>query len=373
MWVSAIVAVYVIGLARADITVEQQINVDGFGPSKFGAMEGKNTTAISGDRARTERQSQFSSQLLRTLAKSSSTDTVQIIRLDAERIDDIDTPNRQYTETTFQEMRDASARALQNAQDAKPAAGQQAPSGAPVDDSQCQWSPPKAELKQTGEHASIAGADATRATITVTTTCTDATKGTSCDFVFLLDQWLAADIPGTAETRQFWSNYAHKMNLGGEMAATLQANSQAVFDRYRKGWGEALKQAGSLKGYPVKSVFAIQFGGPQCKDDSNGGSGSSSGGSASSGSGGDTANSSSTPTTPSAAVGSVAMSLFSKLHKKNDSPPPADAEPAAPGMVQLFQMTTQTVALRTDAIPSAMFEVPAGFKKVQKPGTASAP
>src|ERR1035441_8609316 len=176
-------------------SVEQQINVDGCGPSKFGAMEGKSTTAISGDRARTERQSQFKSKLLRALAKSSSTDTVRIIRLDAERIDDIDTPNKQYTETSFQEMRDATAKALQNAQNAKPAAQQQAPSGAPVDDSQCEWSPAKAELKQTGEHATFAGADASRATITVTQTCTDKTKGTSCDFVFLLDQWLAADIP----------------------------------------------------------------------------------------------------------------------------------------------------------------------------------
>ena len=352
------------GLAHADITVEQQITVDGFGPSKFGAMEGKSTTAISGDRARTERQSQFTSKLLRALARGSSTNTVSIIRLDAERVDDIDNANKQYTETTFQEMRDATARALQNAQNSKPEAQQQAPSGAPVDDSKCEWSPPRTELKQSGEHASFAGADAARATITVTTTCTDKTKGTSCDFVFVLDQWLASDIPGTLETREFWHKYAQKLNLSGELAENMQANSQAVFDRYKKGWGEALKQAGSLKGYPVKTVFAMQFGGPQCKDDS---SSSSSGGSADS-SGGDNAGSTSVPTSPSSAVSSVAMGLFNKLDKKQDAPPPAEA--AAPGMVQLFQMSTETVALRTDAIPGALFEVPAGFRKIEKPAAA---
>jgi len=352
------------GLAHADITVEQQITVDGFGPSKFGAMEGKSTTAISGDRARTERQSQFTSKLLRALARGSSTNTVSIIRLDAERVDDIDNANKQYTETTFQEMRDATARALQNAQNSKPEAQQQAPSGAPVDDSKCEWSPARAELKQSGEHASFAGADAARATITVTQTCTDKTKGTSCDFVFVLDQWLASDIPGTLETREFWQKYAQKLNLSGELAENMQANSQAVFDRYKKGWGEALKQAGSLKGYPVKTVFAMQFGGPQCKDDS---SSSSSGGSADS-SGGDNAGSTSVPTSPSSAVSSVAMGLFNKLHKKQDAPPPAEA--AAPGMVQLFQMSTETVALRTDAIPGALFEVPAGFRKIEKPAAA---
>jgi hypothetical protein len=366
MWAIVIGAVGLAGLARADITVEQQINVDGFGPSKFGAMEGKTITSISGDRARTEHQSQFKSKLLRALAKGSSTNTVHIIRLDVERIDDIDTPDKQYSETTFQEMRDATAKALQNAQNAqnsKPAAQQQAPSGAPVDDSQCEWSPARAELRQTGEHASFAGADASRATITVTQTCTDKTKGTSCDFVFLLDQWMAADIPGTAETREFWRNYARKMNLSGEMAENMQVNSQQVFERYKKGWGEALKQAGSLKGYPVKSVFAMQFGGPQCKDDS---SSSGNGGGENSGSG-SSGSSSSVPTSPSAAVGSVAMSLFNKMHKKDDAPPPADTAPAAPGMVQLFQMSTETVALRTDAIPGAAFEVPAGYKRVDKP------
>ena len=108
----------------------------------------------------------------------------------------------------------------------------------------------------------------------------------------------------------------------------------------------------------------MQFGGPQCKDDSNGGS---SGGS-SRNDGGDSASSNSVPTSPSGAVGSVAMGLFNKLHKKQDAPPPAEAP--APGMVQLFQMSTETVALRTDSIPSAVFEVPAGYRKVEKPPAA---
>jgi hypothetical protein len=348
------------GLAQADITLEQQVTVDGFGPNKLGAMEGKTVTAISGDRARTDRQSQFKSKLLRALAKSSSTDTVRIIRLDAERIDEIDVTNKQYTEVTFQQMRDSTAAALQSAQNSPPAAQQQqASSGAPVDDSKCQWSPPKTELKQTGEHASIAGNDASRAMITVTTTCTDPAKGTSCDFVFLLDEWLAPDLAGSAETRQFWRNYAAKMNLSGELADSMQANSQAVFNRYKSGWGEAIKQAGSLQGYPVKSIFAMQFGGPQCKSDDSSSSGAS-------GSDGTSSSSSSgVPTSPSAAISGAAMGLFNKLHKKDDSQ--AAAAPAAPGMVQMFQMTTELVSVRTDAIPSAAFEVPAGYKKVDKP------
>jgi hypothetical protein len=194
----------------------------------------------------------------------------------------------------------------------------------------------------------------------VTTTCTDPVKGTSCDFVFLLDEWLAADVAGTAETRQFWRNYASKMNLSGELADSMQANSQAVFNRYKSGWGEAIKQAGSLQGYPVKSIFAMQFGGPQCKSDD---SSSSSGASGSDGT--SSSSSSGVPTSPSAAISGAAMGLFNKLHKKDDSQ--AAAAPAAPGMVQMFQMTTELVSVRTDAIPSAAFEVPPGYKKIEKP------
>jgi len=367
----ALAAAGLAGIVQADITIQQQINVDGFGPVKFGAMEGKSSTAISGDKARTEQQSQFKSRLLRALAKSSSTNSVRIIRLDAERIDEIDVSRQQYTEVSFQQMRDETARALQNAKNSQQSAQDQkeAPSGAPVDDSKCQWSPPRSELKQSGEHATIAGADTSRATITVTTTCTDPTKGTSCDFVFLLDEWLASDVPGTAETRAFWQAYAQKLNLSGALADSMQTNSSAVFNRYQNGWGEAIKQAGSLKGYPIKTVFAMQFGGPQCKDDSSSSSSGGSGGSDNSGSS-SSSSSGGFPTSPSAAVSGAAMSLFNKLHKKDDSQQQAAPNPVAPGMVQMFQMSTETVAITTGAIPSAAFEVPAGYKKVDKPGMA---
>lgn len=362
------------GLVQADITIQQQVNVDGFGPSKFGAMEGKSSTAISGDKARTEQQSQFKSRLLRALAKGGNVNTVRIIRLDAETIDEIDVTKQQYSEETFQQMRDQMTRAMQSAQNSQNSQQAQeqkeAPSGAPVDDSKCQWSPPKTEVKQTGEHATIVGADASRSTITVTTTCTDPTKGTSCDFVFLLDEWLVSDVPGTAETRAFWAAYAQKLNLSGVLADSMQSNSPGVFSRYQGSWGEAIKQAGTLKGYPMKSVFAMQFGGPQCKDNNSGNS-SSSGGADNSGSSSSSSSGGSIPTSPSAAISGAAMGLFNKLHKKDDSQQQPAQNQAAPGMVQMFQMSTETVAISTSAVPATAFEVPAGYKKVEKAGMQS--
>jgi len=338
-------------LASADITIEQQVAIDGFGPMKLGAMEGKTVTAISKDAARTEHQTQLKSKLLRALVKGSSGNTVQIIRLDLEHIDEVDVANKQYTEMSFQEMRDNLNQALQGARGADAGKGQpqQAPSGAPVDESQCLWSPARADIDQTGEHATIAGADTGRATVTVTQTCTDKSKGTSCDFVFQLDQWLAADVLGEAETREFWRSYAKKMHLDGDLTANMQSSARAVFDRYQNGWGEAMKQAGRLKGYPLKTVFSMHFGGPQCTS-TDGNTGAA-------------ANSSSPPTTS----GGLIVGLFGKMHKSDDS---KNAEAPPPGMTQLFRMSTETVAVRYDAIPSAMFDVPAGFRKVDRPGAS---
>jgi len=360
MLLGALAATGLTGIVRADVTIEEQVNVDGFGPTKFGALEGKNVTAIAADRARTEQRSQFKSRILRALAKGSSVDTARIVRLDTELIDEIDNSSKQYSEMSFQQMRDAAAAAAAQGAQAQATEQKEAPSGAPVDESKCQWSPPKATIQQSGEHASIAGADASRATITVTTTCTDPTKGTSCDFVFLLDEWLAADLPGIAEEKQFWLDYARKLNLGGELAS-MRSSSQAVFRRYQGGWGEAAKQAGTLKGYPVKTSFAMQFGGPQCKDSSaNSSSGAPPPSSSDSGSG-----SGNIPTSPSAAVGNMAMGLFNKLHKKEDTAQSA-SPPVAPGMVQLFGMTVETTAIRTAPIAAAAFEVPAGYAKIDK-------
>jgi len=340
-------------LAIADVTIEQQVAIDGFGPMKFGAMEGKTVTAISKDAARTEHQTQLKSKFLRALAKGASGNTVQIIRLDLERIDDIDIANKQYTEMSFQEMRDNLDRALHAAHggDAGKTQAQQSPSGAPVDESQCVWSPAKANIDQTGEHATIAGTDTGRATITVTQTCTDKTKGTSCDFVFQLDEWMAAGAPGEAETREFWRAYAKKMHLEDDLTANMQSSARAIINRYQNGWGEAMKQAGRLKGYPLKTVLAMHFGGPQCN-------------SADSGNGSSAETSSPPPTTSGGVMAGLATGLFKKMHKPDQSQP-ADAPP--PGMTQLFRMSTETVAVRNDAIPSASFEVPAGFRKVDRP------
>ncbi len=69
------------------------------------------------------------------------------------------------------------------------ASQQQATSG--VDDSQCEWSEPKAEVKRTGEKAMLAGYQAERVTVIATQSCKDKESDQVCDFGLVLDQWVA--------------------------------------------------------------------------------------------------------------------------------------------------------------------------------------
>jgi hypothetical protein len=346
--VSTTAAIGVLGIVHADTTVEQKVTADGFGPMKIGAMQGKNVTSIAGDRARIAGDLKFNSKFLRILTHNAGADNIQIIRLDKELEYQIDPAKKQYSETTFAQMREAMQKASQQVQSKTTSESREAPSGAPVNESQCQWSAPKSEVKQGTDHTVIAGAETKHITVTVTTTCLDKTSDTSCDFLNLIDEWVAPEMPGAAESHEFWRTYATKLNLKDTLSVAMRANAQQVFEQYKGAWGEAMNKAGAIKGYPMKTVFSMQFGGPQCvKQDGSK----------------DKPAADSTPTSPGDVVGGLAVGLFRKLHKKPDDTSSVDSSPVAPGMVQMFRMSTEIVSINSDSIPASQFEVPAGYKK----------
>jgi hypothetical protein len=332
-------------LARADVTVTQHLTTSGFGSIGLGAMEGTTVTSIAGNRARSEGTFQFKSRLLRVLTRHLG-DSLEIIRLDEDRVYEVDMRHKSYTEMSFADFRAQEAKAAQQMQEAQNQHA--ATSSTAVDESQCEWSSPKSEVKQTGEHASIAGIDTQRAVVSVTQSCTDKKEGQTCDFVFQLDEWLAADVPGSKEQREFWQAYAQKLDLHGEVTALQARGGQMVFGRYKDAWKEALTNAASLQGQPLRTVVAIQVGGPQCKTAEQ-----------------------SQPERPSVTENPAAavVGLLGKLRKKHAEPEPADAATAPPpGMVELFRMTTETTAITTDAVAADKLQVPAGFKKKEASG-----
>jgi hypothetical protein len=358
-------------IASADVTTQQRISIDGVGGMSIANMTGTTTTTISGDKSRTESDLQMQSKLIRMLARGATGPHVDIVRLDEDKIEHLNVSKKEYTETTFEQMRAQMQQAMDQA-GAKQNREEPKPSN--VDESKCEWSDPKAEVKKTGEKGTFAGYDAERLTITASQACKDKDTGSVCEFVLSLDEWLAPKFESSAEALKYQRAYAQKMGLGtASTSKDISERAQSMFGRYKGIWTEIGNKTKDMKGYPVKTSFALAIGGPQCKSnnsqssDSTANSGSNSNSNSNSGD--------STPTSPAAMAGQLGGKLAGMFHKKSDNPPPADASaPAAPGaasalppgMVPLVSMSSELVSVSTASVDPGVFQVPADFKKVDR-------
>ena len=142
-----VAGVLVSAAASADVTMQEQMSLSGSGMMKMANMSGTTTTVISGDRARTESNMTFESAMMRTFAPGGG-NHVEIVRLDQDKIYSLNPKKKTYTETTFAEQRAKMQQAMEQMNKAQ-ASQQQSTSG--VDESECEWSDPKSEVKRTGE------------------------------------------------------------------------------------------------------------------------------------------------------------------------------------------------------------------------------
>lgn len=338
------IAVILISAAQADVTIEERMSVSGAGLMKMANMNGTTTTRISGQRARTDSNLQFESGLMRTLGRGLGEST-EIVRLDEDKMYSVNNKKKTYTETTFAEQRAQMEKISQQTREAQ-ASQQRATSG--VDDSQCEWSEPKAEVQRNGEKATLAGHQAERVTVVATQSCKDKSTGQVCDFGLVLDQWLAPDVAASAEAQAYQRAFAEKMGLNATASRDFAERAESMFGRYQDLWREVATKMRDVKGYPVKLSFNLGVGGPQCQ------------GTQERQAAGDGATQ---PTGLGEALGGALGGMFGK--KK--APPPEAAAPPAPlpgGLMSLMGMSTELLSVSTNALDPQSFELPAGYKKV---------
>jgi hypothetical protein len=332
--------------AHADVTMQEQMSLSGSGMMKMANMSGTTTTVISGDRARTESNMRFESAMMRTFAGGAG-DHVEIVRLDQDKIFSLNTKKKTYTETTFAEQRAKMQEAME-AMNKGQASQQQATSG--VDESECEWSDPKSEVKRTGEKALIGGFQAERVTITATQSCRNKQNGQVCDFGLALDQWIAPGFEASSEAQKYQLAYAEKLGLGAASSRDFAERAQSMFGRYKGIWSElGTKMAElNLKGYAVKSSFGLGVGGPQCQStqqtQAQGG-----------------------PQAPPSIGGALGGALGGMFKKKQEQPQAAAAPPPtmAGGLMPLMTMSTELVSISRDAVSPQSFEVPGDYKKTK--------
>lgn len=331
--------------AHADVTTQEQMSLGGSGMMKMANMSGTTTTVISGNRARTESNLQFESGMMRALARGAG-QSAEIVRLDQDQIILLDTKKKTYTETTFAERRAQMQQAMEQMNKGQ-ASQQQATSG--VDESQCEWSEPKADVKRTGEKALIGGFQAEHVTITATQSCRDKKTGQVCDFGLALDQWIAPGFEASNETLAYQRAYAEKLGLGASASRDFAERAQSMFGRYQGIWTEVAAKMRDVQGYPVKSSFGLGIGGPQCQSVQQ-----------TQASGG--------PQSPPSIGGALGGALGGVFGKKKEPAQPAATTPLQTmpgGLMPLMTMSTELVSISRDAVNPQNFEIPADYKKAK--------
>jgi hypothetical protein len=339
-----------VGVAQADVTIKEHLAVEGQGLMAMANMSGTSTTAVSGKRSRMDNDLQMESKLVRMFARGAG-QTSEIVRLDDDKVYEINNPKRTYTETSLSERRAQLEKATAQAQEQQ--AKQPAPTG--IDESECEWSDPTAEVNRTGQKATIAGFPAEQVTLVTKQSCKNKKTGAVCDIALYMDEWVAPSFDAGDEVTKYRMAYAQQMGLmnGGR---DVSERAEALFSRYKGAWSKVVDKMRDIKGYPVKTSFAMGFGGPQCQ-----GQGSQT---AESGGG------SSTSGSPGGLAGQIAGSLFGRKKKQQEETAAASAAPAAPmpavmnGMIVPLKVTSELISVSKDSLGAGTFEVPAGFKKV---------
>lgn len=349
---SAALALLGASLAHADVTLKEHMAVEGQGIMSMANMSGTTTVAVSGTRARTESDLQMQSRLVRMFAHGAG-QSVEIVRLDEDKTYELFPAKKQYKETSLAERRAQLEQAAAQAKDSQ--AKQPSPTG--MDESECEWSDPTADVERTGQKATIGGFAAEQVTVVTKQSCKNKKTGAVCDVALYLDEWLAPGFDGGDELRKYHMAYAQKMGLVTEGRAVTD-RAEALFGRYKSAWAQVVDKMKGLKGYPVKTTFAMGFGGPQCQGGESTQTASDSGN-----------DSSSSPPAPGGLAGQIASSLFRRKKPHPEEPAPSAApEPALPasmsGMIVPLKVKSELLSVSHDGIAADAFEVPAGFKKV---------
>jgi hypothetical protein len=292
-----------------------------------------------------------------------SPDSVQIIDLDKETMTHIDVLKHTYTVMTFQQMKEQMDKAraeMEKKQAEHPAS---APAANP--DSNDVKMSYDVKVRKTGAEKQVSGLSTSEAIMTMTMNGTDQKTKETGSIAITNDMWLAPEIPGYDQVRDFYRRLAEKMGpmmagVGMDLSKMLATNPGA---------GQALTDMGKemqkIQGVPVTQIMRMGMTtngqplpaaseAPLPPDNS--------------------------PAMPSAgdvAKQSAASALTSHLpfggfgRKKQNDPPPsnqnADQNSKTPPPTSAILMESQTTTSSFSSAPvdPSHFEVPAGYKQIQ--------
>jgi hypothetical protein len=283
-------------------------------------------------------------------------DHTEIIDLDAETITNIDTLKKQYTVMTFEQMRQQIAAAAAKMKEEQQKAGQPAPQQPSTTDVSFQI-----HVRNTGQTKDVSGISTNESILTMNMDATDTSSGQTGSLAITNDLWLATEVPGYDEVKEFYRKFALKM--GTVFNSAVNPAMLAQYQGAGKGMADMAKEMSKLKGTPVLQVMRMGM--------------TTDGTPLPAASEAPLPPPPAGPAMPSAsdvAKQSASSAISSKLGgfglggfgKKKADPPSADPPPATPQPTSSVLVETSTqMGGFSRTVNEASFAIPAGFKLVQ--------
>jgi hypothetical protein len=261
----------------------------------------------------------------------------EIIDLDKRTITTINFDKRTYTEMTFEQMK-------QMLDQASAAAAQKEPGGKNVELNI------DADIKDTGQTKVIGGLDAHGFEMTMTMAATDPQSGQSGAMKINSEMWISKSIPGAGEMREFYKRMAKELDWAPTGMGALMNRPDIA-----RAMSKMMAEGEKMDGTTVEQVVRMGMDG-----------GSPDGGNQQS------ASAAARPSLGDALGGALGGKLgglggFGRKKKQDDqaaASPAADKPQAGGG--SLMEMTIDDTGFSTNAVDSSLFDIPAGFKRVEE-------
>ncbi len=293
----------------------------------------------------------------------------EIIDLDRETITSIDHQKRQYTVMTFEQMRQQMEKAMQKAKEEQQ---KKTPAQDTASNTDIKF---QVHVRDTGATKDVVGLRANESILTMAMDATDKTSGQTGSMAITNDLWLAPEIPGYDEVKDFYRRYAEKMRV--VFNGALNPGMLAQYPGAGQGMADMIKEMSKLKGIPVLQVMRMGM-------TVNGATLPAAseaplpppGASPEMPSAGDVAQNAAQQSATSAiaskmgSLGGLAGGFGGFGHKKKADPPPTAASEqiqaaAPPAAAVLVESNTQLAGFSQMPADESKFDVPAGYTQVQ--------
>ncbi len=324
---------------RADFTYTETTRITGgalVSMVKFAGAFSKNAR-----QATEPTQSTVSIKGNRMVHKSKLSTT--ITDLDKETITTIDNDRKTYSVMTFAQMKEAMEQMSQRAQQQQQRGQKNDAAPAPSGDVQFD-----VKFDDTGNKKSINGNEAHEVIMTMTVQGSDAQSGAKGGMDVSTDMWIAPHVEGYQEVREFYKRMGEKLAWSADMNPVMAGRpdmARAMARMQKEGSKmdgmpvmQITKMTGKMEGVPASDSQNSQQQQQQQQQQQN----------------------SPPPTSISGALGGMLAGRMAKRKQADDSAQSGSASGS------LMEMTTEVNSIQTGAADPSLFEVPAGYKLVER-------